>query len=81
MKWLAWTIGGTVMGVAAWRLWHNQQSSSRREIEQNSPLRQDSHLGQNPPLGQSPPLEKNPPLEKMADQLQHAWAEPHNTAV
>jgi hypothetical protein len=24
---------------------------------------------------------RNPPVEKLADQLQHAWAEPHNTAV
>jgi hypothetical protein len=25
--------------------------------------------------------ERNPPVEKLAEQLQHAWAEPHNTAV
>jgi hypothetical protein len=25
--------------------------------------------------------ERNPPVEKLADELQHAWAEPHNTAV
>ena len=24
---------------------------------------------------------RNPPVEKLAEQLQHAWAEPHNTAV
>lgn len=81
MKWFVWTVGGTVMGVAVWGLWHNRQSSSRREIGQNSPLRQNSPLGQNLPLGQSPPLEKNPRLEKMADQLKRAWAEPHNTTV
>jgi len=57
MKWLAWTMGGTLLGVAAWTLWQNQHSSRRGETEANAPV------------------------EKLADQLQHAWAEPHNTAV
>ena len=57
MKWLAWTMGGTLLGAAAWTLWQNQHSSRRGETEANAPV------------------------EKLADQLQHAWAEPHNTAV
>jgi hypothetical protein len=38
-------------------------------------------LWQNQHSSQRGETERNPPVEKLADQLQHAWAEPHNTAV
>lgn len=38
-------------------------------------------LWQNKYSSRRPARERNPPVEKLADQLKHAWAEPHNTAV
>ena len=57
MKWFAWTLGGSLLGGAAWLLLQDERSPLRR-------------------LGR-----KQPPVTELAEKLQHAWAEPHNTAV
>ena len=57
MKWFAWTLGGSLVGIAAWMLLQDETCSLATMFR------------------------KRRPVTDLADQLQHAWAEPHNTAV